>query len=85
MVDGAYAKRHDVPGKPIRRRDLFLLGPVHARRFNLIGCQSSKSVQRSQRTQSSGPRCAVASSSTQSSSTQVIPFRPGTFRHRPAL
>ena len=35
--------------------------------------------------QSSGPRCAVASSSTQSSSSQVIPFRPGTLRVGPAL
>lgn len=33
---------------------------------------------------SSGPRCAVASSSTQFSSSQVMPFRPGTLRVGPA-
>ena len=34
---------------------------------------------------SSGARCAVASSSTQSSSSQDIPFLPGTFRVGPDL
>ena len=34
--------------------------------------------------QSSGPLCAVASSSTQSSSSQVVPPRPGTLRVGPA-
>lgn len=35
--------------------------------------------------QSSSPRWEVASSSTQSSSVQLIPFRPGTFLFAPAL
>jgi hypothetical protein len=33
---------------------------------------------------SSGPRCAVASSSTQSSSSYTMPFLPGTLRVGPA-
>jgi len=56
--------------------------PIHS---TLPNCHSSVFPIRRSHPQSSNPRCAVASSSTQSSSMYDMPLRPGTLRFGPAL